>query len=64
MSTEPLFDITPDVGEPHRCEICETVKIGTVDQLRAAGWAAFDGVSLTDKTLSVRICPPCRKDNS
>lgn len=59
---EPLFDLEPEPGEDQECQVCGWSTVATVDQLRTKGWAAYDGVSLTDKTLTVRICPRCKEE--
>lgn len=61
--TEPLFDVAePDPGREHQA--CDTCLIGawaSDDALRVRGWQVYDGVSMTDRRLRVRICPACQR---
>ena len=61
--TDPLFDIEdPDPDREHQaCEKCLTAAWASDDGLRVRGWLVYDGLSLTNEPLHVRICQPCQR---
>ncbi len=61
--TEPLFDVAdPDPGRAHQaCGRCLTGAWASDDALRARGWLVYDGLSVTNEPLHVRICPACQR---
>lgn len=61
--TEPLFDVDdPDPGREHQaCEQCLIGAWASDDGLRVRGWLVYDGLSLTNEPLHVRICGACQR---
>jgi len=61
--TEPLFDIEQtDPGRKHQaCDRCLIGAWASDDALRVRGWVVFDGLSVTSKSLHVRVCPACQR---
>lgn len=60
--TPPLFDAPePKSGAEQTCDRCPATIAATIDGLRVRGWIAYDGTSFTNKPLTVRICPACRR---
>jgi hypothetical protein len=61
--TEPLFEI--EAADPKRehqaCDGCLTGAWASDDALRVRGWLVFDGLSVTNEPLHVRICPACQR---
>lgn len=63
--TDALFDIEdPDPGREHQaCDQCLTGAWRSDDALRAGGWLVYDGLSVTNDPIHVRICPACQRRN-
>lgn len=55
-----MFDLPPDEGQQERCNRCPATVTASLDMLRGLGWVVFDGLSLSDAVLKVRICPGCK----
>lgn len=67
MTDEPLFSADLLIGQMSaletQCDSCPTRVVSSMNALRVGGWIAYDGQSVTNRPLRVRICPACQRRN-